>query len=391
MGPCLLRATAYVSAGVACSRGKRLEEASRLPPAQVRRSVGVAGSAVCPVVSPGWAMMCRMDDAQVLQRARAGDEHAFEVLVAPYRGELHAHCYRMLGSLHDADDALQETLLGAWRGIGGFEGRSSLRAWLYRIATHAAMRLGRRKPVRVVSLDSPATSDPWDLGEPVTEPVWLEPYPDALLGNAGPSDPAARYDVRESVELAFVAALQHLPATQRAVLVLREVLAFSAAEVASLLDTTVAAVNSALQRARATLGVRMHARSQVDVVATLGDDRVESLLRSLVAAWEAADVAAILDLLVEDVVLSMPPLPAWFAGRASVGAFMRERMFQTSWRVRPATVNGQLALACYQEHDGSYRLGALAALTLDGDRFTALTCFLAPMLDDRFGLPSTLS
>lgn len=337
-------------------------------------------------------MMCRMDDAQVLQRARSGDEHAFEALVAPYRGELHAHCYRMLGSLHDADDALQETLLGAWRGIGGFEGRSSLRAWLYRIATHAAMRLGRRRPVRVLSLDTgPAMADPWDLGEPVTDPIWLEPYPDALLGGVGPSDPAARYDVRESVELAFVAALQHLPATQRAVLVLREVLAFSAAEVAQLLDTTVAAVNSALQRARATLEARVHARSQVEVIAALGDDQVQELLRSLVSAWERADVPAILDLLVEDVVLSMPPLPAWFAGRAAVGEFMRERMFETSWRVRPASVNGQLALACYQEHEGTYRLGSLAALTLDGGLVTALTCFLAPMLDDRFGLPSSVS
>ena len=335
--------------------------------------------------------MSRVDETDALERARSGDSAAFEALVAPYRGELHAYCYRMLGSLHDADDALQETLLGAWRGIEGFESRSSLRSWLYKIATHAAMRQGRRRPTRVLSLDSaPATTDPWDLGEPRTEPIWLEPYPDALLGGAGPSDPAARYDVRESVELAFMAALQHLPATQRAVLVLREVLAFSAAEVARLLDTTVAAVNSALQRARATLGANVHARSQVEVVAALGDERTEDLLRSLVSAWERADVAAILDLLVEDVVLSMPPLPAWFAGRTMVGRFMRERMFETPWRVRPASVNGQLALACYQRHEGIYRLGALTALTIDGDRVAALTSFLAPMLDDRFGLAPTI-
>lgn len=340
----------------------------------------------------GSGMMSDVDETALLERAREGDNSAFDELVAPYRGELHAHCYRMLGSLHDADDALQETLLGAWKGIGGFEGRSSLRAWLYRIATHAAMRLGRSRPARVLSLDhGPATTDPRHLGEPVMEPIWLEPYPDALLGAAGPTDPAARYDVRESVEIAFVAALQHLPATQRAVLILREVLAFSAAEVARLLETTVAAVNSALQRARATLDKQVHAPTQREVVTALGDERVESLLQSLVSAWERADVPAILDLLVADAVLSMPPLPAWFDGREAVGRFMRERMFETPWRVRPASVNGQLALACYQRYDGTYRLGALTALTLEGDRIAGFTSFLAPMLDERFELSPTFS
>lgn len=340
---------------------------------------------------PVAGMMSIVDEAALLDRARSGDDAAFNDLVAPYRGELHAHCYRMLGSLHDADDALQETLLGAWKGLGGFEGRSSLRAWLYRIATHAAMRLGRGRPTRVLSLDhGPATTDPQQLGEPVLEPIWLEPYPDSLLGAAGPSDPAARYDVRESVEIAFVAALQYLPATQRAVLILREVLAFSAAEVARLLEITVAAVNSALQRARVTLGRRVHSQTQREVVATIGDERVESLLRSLVSAWERADVDAILDLLVADAVVSMPPLPAWFAGREDVGRFLRERMFDTEWRVRPASVNGQLALACYQLHEGTYRLGALTALTLEGNRIAAFTCFLAPMLDGRFELPPFL-
>ncbi len=336
-------------------------------------------------------MMGDVDEVALLERARRGDDSAFDELVAPYWGELHAHCYRMLGSLHDADDALQETLLGAWKGLGGFEGRSSFRAWLYRIATHASIRLGRRRPIRVLSLNhGPATTDPSRLGEPVMEPIWLEPYPDALLGAAGSSDPAVRYDARESVEIAFVAALQHLPATQRAVLILREVLAFSAAEVAQLLDTTVAAVNSALQRARATLNRRVHP-TQREVVATLGGQRVEDLLDSLVTAWERADVQGIVDLLVSDAVLSMPPLPAWFDGREAVGRFMRERMFTTSWRVRPASVNGQLALACYQLHQGTYRLGALTALTLRGERIAALTSFLAPMLDDRFELSPTLS
>lgn len=253
------------------------------------------------------------------------------------------------------------------------------------------MRIGKGRK-RVLSIDhGPATEDPQRLGEPVMEPIWLEPYPDALLGAAGPSDPAARYDVRESVEIAFVAALQQLPAIQRAVLILREVLAFSAAEVAKVLDTTVAAVNSALQRARAALERRQHNETQRETVLALGDDRVKSLVSSLVAAWETADVAAIVDLLTADAVLSMPPLPAWFDGRDAVGRFLSERMFEVPWRAHPATVNGQPALACYQRHDGVFRLGALVAITLEGDRVAALTSFLAPMLDERFELSPTFS
>jgi RNA polymerase sigma-70 factor (TIGR02960 family) len=333
-----------------------------------------------------------MDESLLLERARSGDEDAFAALVAPYRSELHAHCYRMLGSVHDADDALQETLIGAWKGLSGFEGRSSLRGWLYRIATHAAMRLGKRRPQRVLSLDyGPATVDPQQLGDVVDEPIWLEPYPTSMLGD-GPVDPAARYDARESVEIAFVAALQHLPATQRAVLILREVLAFSAAEVARALETTVAAVNSALQRARASLDARLHrTSSQQDTINALGDERVQQLLDSLVSAWERADVPAIMDLLVSDAVLSMPPLPAWFDGRDAVGRFMNERMFEVPWKARVTSVNGQLALACYQADDpsgASYHLGGVVALTLDGDRISALTSFLAPMIDERYGVPA---
>jgi RNA polymerase sigma-70 factor (ECF subfamily) len=332
-----------------------------------------------------------MDETGLLERARSGDNAAFDELVAPYRGELHAHCYRMLGSLHDADDALQDALLGAWKGLAGFEARSSLRAWLYRIATNSSIRIGRGR-ARVLSIDyGPAVTDPRELGEPVLEPIWLEPYPEALLGSAGPVDPAARYDVRESVEIAFVAALQHLPATQRAVLILRDVLAFSAAEVAGVLETTVPAVNSALQRARSSVDRRVQPQTQKETVAALGDGRVQELLDSLMAAWERADVPAILELLVDDAVMSMPPLPAWFDGREAIGRFMQERMFETPWRVRRATVNGQLALACYQQHDAGFRLGGLTALTLQQDRIAALTSFLAPMLDERFELPPDFS
>jgi RNA polymerase sigma-70 factor, ECF subfamily len=210
---------------------------------------------------------------ELLEAARRGDGVAFGGLVAPYRGELHAHCYRMLGSLQDAEDALQDALLGAWRGLSGFEGRSSVRSWLYRITTHACLKLAGRRPKRLLPMDyRPATDAVHELGAPVTEAVWVQPYPERMLGGAVSAvDPAARYELRESVELAFVTALQHLPATQRAVLILREVLALSAAEVATLLDTTVASVNSALQRARTSLDRRVPEESQQATLRALGD------------------------------------------------------------------------------------------------------------------------
>ncbi|WP_203417140.1 RNA polymerase subunit sigma-70 [Jiangella ureilytica] len=259
-------------------------------------------------------------------------DETFERLVGPYRRELTAHCYRMLGSVQDAEDAVQETLLAAWRGLDGFEGRSSVRTWLYRIATHACLRLSSKRPPRLLSPDhGPARRDVWELGSPVAGPVWLEPWP---------TDPADEYVTRESVELAFVAALQHLPATQRAVLILREVLQYSAAETASLLDTTPASVNSALQRARASVGERLPAVSQRDELSALGADGQRELLDAFVAAWEAADVPALLALLAEDARFTMPPLPAWFSGRVDVGRFLAERVFETPWKLRPAGFNG---------------------------------------------------
>jgi RNA polymerase sigma-70 factor (ECF subfamily) len=330
-----------------------------------------------------------MADTALLEAARAGDDDAFGRLVAPYRGELHAHCYRILGSSHDADDALQDALLGAWKGLAKFEGRSSLRGWLYKVATHAALRVGSRRPKRQLSLDlAPPLETTHDLGEPIAETAWLEPYPGTLVDGLGALDPAARYDVRESVELAFVAALQHLPATQRAVLILRDVLAFSAAEVATALDTSVAGVNSALQRARAGLEARRDPTTQQRTLRELGDTGREELVAAFVAAWERSDVEALLDLLVEDARLSMPPLPAWFDGREAIRRFLTERMFATPWRLVPSDANGQLAFACYQgTPDGDYRLGGLTVVALRGDRVAELTSFLAPIVDRRFGIP----
>src|SRR3954471_10071517 len=224
----------------------------------------------------------------LLEAARAGDEGAFRSLIEPYRPELHAHCYRMLGSLHDGEDALQDALLRAWRGLPRFEGRSSLRSWLYKIATNASLNAIERRPKRVLPIDYGPATDPHDgLGLPPLESVWVEPYPDEGLGlEDGFAGPDARYEQRESVELAFVAALQHLPANQRAALILREVLGFSAQETAEALDTSVASVNSALQRARRTVDEKLPDQSQQETLRTLGDDGLREVVEGYMNAMQ---------------------------------------------------------------------------------------------------------
>lgn len=319
------------------------------------------------------------------------DPADFERLVEQHRRELYAHCYRMLGSVQDAEDALQEALLGAWRGMAGFEGRSSVRTWLYRIATNACLRLIAHRPRRVMSPDHSAPrQDPRNLGEPVPGPVWLEPLPDELAAVSDPeTDPETEYLRREKVELAFVAALQHLPGTQRAVLILRDVLELPAAEVARILDTTPAAVSSALQRARRTLGQRLPETTQQAELAALGGAGRRSLVETFVAAWERADVLAILALLAEDARFTMPPLPAWFDGRAAIGRFLTERTFATGWRLVPVQANGQLAFACYQEQPGGhgFRLGAINVLSLRGGLVVELAGFLDPDVHRHFRVP----
>jgi RNA polymerase sigma-70 factor (ECF subfamily) len=330
-----------------------------------------------------------MVEAELIARAREGDGAAFEALVAAHRRGLHAHCYRMLGSLQDAEDALQETLVGAWRGLAGFAGRSSLRTWLYRIATHACLRLAERRPPRLLSPDrGPAAHDVHDLGEMAPGPGWLEPWPDP-----GP-DPGDEAAGREQVELAFVAALAHLAPRPRAVLLLREVLGFSAAEVAGMLATTVPAVNSALQRARAAVDARIVEPNQAGELARLGPDGRRDLVAAFVAAWERADVGALVALLTEDARFAMPPLPAWFEGRADIARFAAERLFATPWRLRPVGANGQLAFACYQgpeAGEGPFRLGAINVVTLREGRVAAMTGFLDPALRPWFGLPAMSS
>src|SRR5215217_4559313 len=225
---------------------------------------------------------------QLLAAAQGGDERAFERLVEPYRGELEAHCYRMLGSLHDAEDATQEAMLRAWRGIGRFEGRSSLRSWLYRVATNSSLRLIERRPKRVLPIDHGPPGDPHgEIGEPLVESTWIEPYPDERLRDEnGPVSPEARYEQRESVELAFTAALQHLPPLQRAALILTDVLGFSPGEVAEALGATPASIYSALQRARKAAEERLPDRSQQETLRTLGDDAVRQVVDRFVQAWE---------------------------------------------------------------------------------------------------------
>ncbi|MEN3537795.1 RNA polymerase subunit sigma-70 [Microbispora sp. ZYX-F-249] len=319
-----------------------------------------------------------------------GDEAAFELLVQRHRREIYAHCYRMLGSVQDAEDAVQESLLAAWRGLAGFEGRSALRTWLFRIATNVCLRLSSRRPRRMLSSDhGPARSGTRDLGEPVTGPVWIEPWPDDPPADDEP-DPAAAYLRRESVELAFVAALQHLPGTQRAVLILREVLDFSAAEVAEILGTTPASVNSASQRARAVVRRRMPERSQQAELAAVGPGGRRALVDAFMTAWERADVPALLDLLSEDARFTMPPLPAWFDGREDVGRFLAERVFATPWRLVPIAANGQPAFACYQ-HDGErFRLGAVNVLHLRNGRISWIAGFVDPQVTRRFDVPGEI-
>ena len=290
----------------------------------------------------------------------ATDEAAFRRLVEPHRSELHAHCYRMLGSVHDAEDALQEALLRAWKGLDRFEGRSSLRSWLYRIATNTSLDTIGRRPKRVLPVEFPPAEGAEGPGEPLVESTWIEPYADEAFGvEDGRAAPEARYEQREAVELAFIAALQYLPATQRAVLILRDVLGFSARETAEVLETTTASVNSALQRARDTVENRLPERSQQETLRALGDERVKELVESYIEAWERQDVETVVEMLSEDAAFAMPPLKTWFRGRDSIRAFLVFSPLGGDWRWRVATgqANGQVALGFYtwSPDAGAYR------------------------------------
>jgi RNA polymerase sigma-70 factor (TIGR02960 family) len=327
-----------------------------------------------------------------LTRARAGDEDAFRELTDPFRRELQLHCYRILGSVQDAEDLVQETLLAAWRGLEQFEGRSSLRAWLYRIATNRclnALRGRRRRPKEVPVMVEPP--EPTRL----SEPIWLEPYPDVLfegIVDAAPG-PYARYETSESVALAFVAALQHLPPRQRAVLVLRDVLGFSGAETAGMLETSQAAVKAALQRARAKLDEGWSTDDRERAPAP-GSRREHELVGLFGAAVERGDVDAVVSLLTDDAWVRMPPQPYEYQGHTVVAAFLRDRAVRRGAPLRlvPTRANGQPAFGCYlpDPHAAIARAYGLTVLTLDEERISAITWFTERSLFAHFGLPRTL-
>ena len=307
-------------------------------------------------------------------------DETFEQLVEPHRAALHAHCYRMLGSLHDADDALQETLLRAWRALARFDRSRPPRPWLYRIATNVCLDALERRPKRVLSLDVPSSGPDAGTGEPLAESPWLEPYPTAAV-----------VEERESVELAFVAALQHLNAAQRAVLIMREVLGFSAREVADHLDTTVAAVNSSLQRARRTLATTLPDRTQQATQRALGDARLRELVERYIVAWGRRDVDGLVAILAEDVTFAMPPYPHWWSGREDVIGCVA-RAGQPDLRVLRTEANGQPAVAWYvrETPGGPYLARSIEVLSFDGERVSAVVAFVSEELFARFGLPPAL-
>ncbi len=326
-------------------------------------------------------MPAAVQEHDLLEAARRGDEHAYRELVEAYRGELHAHCYRMTGSVHDAEDALQDALLRVWRGLGSFEGRSSLRSWLYRIATNACLDLIERRRKRVLPIDFGPPSDPREgAGEPVAESAWIEPYPDAeFVTDDGFAAPEARYEQRESVELAFIAAVQHLPATQRATLIMRDVLGFSAQETAESLETSVASANSALQRARRTVDERLPEQSQQATLRALGDQELTELVEAYMEAMRQGDVNRVVSMLAEDAAWSMPPLASWYRGD-ELPTFLRVGPLSGEWRWRhlPVRVNGQLTSAAYSwvEEEDAYLPFALDVLTLEGRRIKEVTAFI---------------
>jgi RNA polymerase sigma-70 factor (TIGR02960 family) len=329
----------------------------------------------------------------LITRARSGDGDAFRELIEPHRRELQVHCYRMLGSLHDAEDALQDTLLAAWQGLGGFQGRASIRTWLYRIATNRclnALRSTSRRSAKEWDIPAVEPPEPTRLGEI----VWLEPYPDALLEGAMtvPLGPEARYEQAEAISLAFVTALQVLPARQRATLILREVLGYHANEVADMLDTTVESVNSALKRARASLQRRLPPTGEHEPPPAPDSPAEQALVAKFVRAYQSGDVEALVALLTADVIVSMPPLPFEYEGRDVVARFYAAVMpVGRRYDLVPTRANGQLAFGAYLRFPtGGIRHGAgLLVLTLTGDRICAMTRFENSVLP-WFGLPRSL-
>lgn len=323
-----------------------------------------------------------------------GDDAAFTRLVAPLRRELHAHCYRMLGSVHDADDALQDALLRAWRGLARFEGRSSLRTWLYTVATRTCLDTVKSRSRRAMPVDLGPSSDLAVIDPaPQTDVAWLGPYPDAGLA-PGASSPDARYEQREAVELAFVAALQHLSGNQRAALLLFEVLGFSVAEIATMMDTSATSVNSALARARRVLAAKVPTPTQQHTLRTVDDARVREAVSGFATALERGDADALVALVTEDVTWSMPPMPHWYRGIEAVVDFAVQVPMTRcpSWRHLVTSANGQPAVAFYlgQDDAGPHHGWSITVLTLRGHQIAHITSFIGADHFAPFDLPASL-
>ena len=336
-------------------------------------------------------------------RRIASNPQGFGELTEPYRRELQIHCYRILGSLHEAEDMVQETYIKAWKHIGTYEGRASFRSWLYKIATNTCLDfLDTKRSRRLLPFQISPASDPRSpIVPPTPELTWLEPFPDEWLADATAVNPEARYSQSESISLSFLTALQVLPARQRAVLILRDVLDFSAIETSEVLELTVSSVNSALNRARKTLSGRYQGRISETSRISLADEKSKQLLDHYIQAWQAADVNGLVALLKQDAILAMPPSPSWYQGNDAIGEFLAATVLgqgdmfpgraKNRWRLIPTRANAAIALAMYQrDQEDRYRAFGLQVLAWEGSKLAQIMNFIDPLLPTRFGLPTVL-
>jgi len=348
-------------------------------------------------------------EAEHLSAARAGNSHRFGELTEPYRRELQVHCYRILGSLHEAEDMVQETMLRAWKRLDTYEARASFRSWLYKIATNACLdALDQRRSRRLYQSRRglptqylPASDPHAQIAPPRPELTWLEPFPDEWLGDESALNPELRYTESESISLSFLTALQTLPPRQRAVLILRDVLDFSANETAEILELTVSSVNSALHRARVTLSKRYQGREPEISTNLSNDERTQWLLDHFVQAWESADVDGLVALLKEDAAFAMPPSPSWYEGPAAIGIFAAATVFADGgmfdgkavgrWRLTRTNANAAPAFALYQRTETNrYQAFGMHVLEIRAGRLAQIISFIDPTLPARFGLPATM-
>jgi RNA polymerase sigma-70 factor (ECF subfamily) len=342
-------------------------------------------------------------EVQRLAAARMGDSQQFSELTEPFRRELQVHCYRILGSLHEAEDMVQETMLKAWKRLDTYEGRASFRSWLYKIATNSCLDfLDQKKSRRLLPFEERFPSDPkTPILPPTPEISWLEPFPDEWLGDKSAINPEARYTDSESISLAFLTALQTLPPRQRAVLILRDVLDFSANETSEVLELTTSSVNSALHRARTTLSQRYPRAETEGLTMSSTDEKTQRLLNLFVQAWETADVNGLVALLKADAALAMPPSPSWYQGQSAIGAFVAATVFGEGgmfpgqaaqrWRLLATRANGSPAFAIYQRDErNEYQPFGLIALTITGGKLSQIISFIDPSLPPLFGFPTKL-